>query len=297
MGYYKVIDISQYNTVTDLEKASRSCDGVIVRLGIRGYSRGTFKVDSKFAVYVQKLISIGVPWGVYFLTQAISAAEADEEAVYCISHLMMLNRANMTLGVWCDSEYSNNLHTGRADRIVPVRRTEYANIFCRKLALSGYTNTGVYCSESWSTSMLVYSQIEYPFWIAKYGSNNGKPQIKPAVPHDLWQYTSRASVPGIKGNVDMSVLYKPLTDVIPNTPLAEEANPYQVPTYTLYRYRIGMRADYVMWLQWELNQMGYGLIVDGKFGRATDIALRDAQRHVGLTVDGKCGPATRAKLK
>lgn len=293
MKNLKIIDLSQYNNVTDLKKATKNCDGVILRLGIRGYSAGNLRLDSRFLERVWQLIQLKVNWGVYFLTQAISATEAEQEAVFCIENLMNLDRAKMTLGVWCDSEYSNEKKTGRADRISKARRTEYANVFCRKLVLSGFRKTGVYCSESWANSMLESGKVEYPFWIAKYGTNNGKQQKAPGMKHDMWQYTSKGSIPGIAGNVDVSVLYSILEDV----PVEEKKNPYTEPIYTLFRYRPLMNKDFVRWLQFELNELGYGLAVDGVFGKDTDAALRDAQKRLGLVVDGKCGPATREKLK
>lgn len=77
----------------------------------------------------------------------------------------------------------------------------------------------------------------------------------------------------------------------------KQSNPYPVPTYTLYRFRPAMKKEYVRWLQWALNRLGYGLELDGKFGPATLAALKDTQKRFGLEIDGRCGPATRAVLK
>lgn len=54
-----------------------------------------------------------------------------------------------------------------------------------------------------------------PFWVARYGKNNGQrpakrfdPQRKVPVewgPWDIWQYTSRGTVPGIDGRVDLDL--------------------------------------------------------------------------------------------
>ena len=87
----KIIDISQYNTVTNIAQAAGNCDGFILRLGIRGYAGGRLKMDKKFLTYVNALISLGKPWGVYFLTQALSNAEAEAEAAYCLALLAGLN--------------------------------------------------------------------------------------------------------------------------------------------------------------------------------------------------------------
>ena len=78
-----IIDLSQYNTVTDLRKAAAQCDGIILRLGIRGYSAGKLKLDKRFKEWAKELARLGKLRGVYFVTQAVSAAEAEEEALGC----------------------------------------------------------------------------------------------------------------------------------------------------------------------------------------------------------------------
>lgn len=70
--------------------------------------------------------------------------------------------------------------------------------------------------------------------------------------------------------------------------------PYPEPCANVRKGSTGIGAK---WVQWMLNQHGYGLAVDGDFGVKSDAALRDFQRSNGLTVDGICGKLTRAVLK
>jgi hypothetical protein len=56
--------------------------------------------------------------------------------------------------------------------------------------------------------------------------------------------------------------------------------------------RKGDQGVLVSELQRLLNQYGYGLVVDGKFGAKTYNALRMFQSSVGLDSDGVCGPKT-----
>jgi GH25 family lysozyme M1 (1,4-beta-N-acetylmuramidase) len=53
----------------------------------------------------------------------------------------------------------------------------------------------------------------YDLWIADYRST------RPTITHGMWQYTSKATVDGISGNVDMSHAYKDYPAIIKNAGL------------------------------------------------------------------------------
>lgn len=74
-------------------------------------------------------------------------------------------------------------------------------------------------------------------------------------------------------------------------------NPYPVPTRTIYRATPTLTGEDVKWVQWELIQAGHSIDLDGRFGPASDKALRAYQQAHGLEVDGRCGPATRASMQ
>ena len=143
-------------------------------------------------------------------------------------------------------------------------------------------------------------------WIARYGKNNGKCDVKyqPQVPNMVgWQYTSKGRVGGIAGNVDMNVWYKELEAVQGNT--KAYSNPYAEPTRLLKKTVPCMRGDDVRWLQFALihhgclsavNAKGKSNI-DGILGKDTATAIGVFQKKVGITVDCKCGAVTREYLK
>ena len=88
-----------------------------------------------------------------------------------------------------------------------------------------------------------------------------------------------------------------LPDYASKATAEKELNPYPVPTRTIYyRKPIVLKGDDVKWVQWHLVQAGYDIEIDGKFGPASNKALRDYQSKHGLAVDGRCGPATRANM-
>lgn len=61
--------------------------------------------------------------------------------------------------------------------------------------------------------------------------------------------------------------------------------------------RRGDAGDDVKRLQQELCDLGYGISVDGKFGSATEQAVKKFQKEHGLTVDGVVGAKTWAALE
>ena len=85
---------------------------------------------------------------------------------------------------------------------------------------------------------------------------------------------------------DLTEWDKPLNGI-------SDINPYSVPASTLKQGSSGIG---VKWLQWELNQRGYGLKVDGIYGPKTSDAVRDYQNRNMLISDGIVGPATRGAL-
>ncbi len=71
-------------------------------------------------------------------------------------------------------------------------------------------------------------------------------------------------------------------------------NPYEEP---LTNICYGMKSQSVKWIQFELNQKGYSLSVDGIFGVQTLGAVIAFQKENALKADGIVGAVTRQTLK
>ena len=172
-----VIDVSSHQGSINWA-AVKGIDGVLIRLGYRGYGHGTLEIDKQFLANTRGCISNGIHFGVYWFTTAISAAEGKAEADF------VLNK------------------NGRSDQLGRAARTAAVKAFCERIADAGYT-AGIYASESWFKSQLDMTQLPYRIWCAKYSSS------KPTYPAemDAWQYTSSGTVPGIIGKVDHSHWY------------------------------------------------------------------------------------------
>lgn len=75
---------------------------------------------------------------------------------------------------------------------------------------------------------------------------------------------------------------------------SKELNPYSEPSGLL---KLASSGDGVKWLQFELNEAGYNLTVDGIFGNSTLSAVMNFQASCKIEVDGIVGKVTRSYLK
>ncbi|MDR0220251.1 MAG: endolysin, partial [Lachnospiraceae bacterium] len=58
--------------------------------------------------------------------------------------------------------------------------------------------------KDWFTNYLNPSELtQYVLWLAQYAVT----PTYTATRYDMWQYSSKGSVPGISGNVDMDISY------------------------------------------------------------------------------------------
>lgn len=206
-GAKLVIDISQYQSKVDYAKLAKVVDGIIIRVGYRGWGeRGNLCTDPSFKTHIEGTVENKIPYGFYFFSQATNAEEGKAEADYCYN---LIKDYKPTYPVYFDSENSSaGNNQGRADKISKADRTAAAVAFCKEINAKGLVG-GVYASENWFSADLEWDKIkDYSIWCAKYGSNNGTAQTKPTVAkYDGWQFTSQYSVSGISSKVDMSYFY------------------------------------------------------------------------------------------
>lgn len=198
-------DISFANTVENWKKFRNQVDGVIIRCGFRGYSKtGVIKTDAKWYQNIDNAIKFGMPFGIYFISQAVNKEEAKEEARYCLELLRERNAMNLiTLPIFIDIESSSEPnHKGRADGNSWGIRADIATAFMETIRDEGRLTSGVYASKSWLDNMYKTSWFNDGFcvWVAQY---NGSCTF--AFHYDAWQYTSKGKCEGVLGYVDLSV--------------------------------------------------------------------------------------------
>lgn len=203
----EIMDVSRYQgTINwDKVKASGKVDGVMIRaMGNSAAGRPSAPyTDPQFARNYSECKRLGIPVGVYGYFKAINRTEADKE-------LAMLKQAltgkTLSLPVAVDIEDEVQKPLGKA-------------------ALTDLTAYMLSTVESWGVYAMLYTGLwfgntflymggaelkPYDVWLAAYRTK--KPA--PSWPFGMWQYTSKARVPGVTTNVDMSHAYKDYAGII-----------------------------------------------------------------------------------
>ena len=123
--------------------------------------------------------------------------EAVEEASAVIE---LIKEYKIEYPIFIDTEGAGG--NGRADGLDPETRTLVCDAFCRTIENAGY-EAGVYGSRNWYNNMLYADRLEkYFIWLAEYRS---APLYQGY--YQMWQYSSKGSVDGINGNVDLNIYY------------------------------------------------------------------------------------------
>ena len=199
---YKGIDVSSHQGVIDWNLVAQ--DGVefaFIRVGFRGYgSEGKLVVDEMFHTNIQQAKEAGVKVGVYMFSQATTEAELDEEV-----QLVLDNIASYQLD--CPVVYDVEMISGngRMNKLTPEERTALTLRFCEKIAQAGYRPM-IYHNTEMAAIRINYDALEaYDKWYASYNRRMFFPYE-----FQVWQYSDKGSVQGIKTNVDMNISFAPL---------------------------------------------------------------------------------------
>ena len=196
------IDVSSHQGEIDWQKVAASgVEFAFLRLGYRGYgSEGTINLDSCFQKNLAGARAAGIKIGVYFFSQAITTAEAEEEARFVLENL---NGAYLEYPVVYDWEVIS-ASGARTAGLSNTTLTDCAVTFCQSVAMAGYTPMIYYNLPVGYTHYQLDRLVGYDVWFAQYAST-------PSMYYNyrIWQYSDKGSVPGIEGNVDMDLAFIP----------------------------------------------------------------------------------------
>lgn len=312
---YKGIDVSHYQGNIDWEKVKPQIDFAILRCGLGDDIPS--QDDKQFERNYSECFRLGIPFAVYFFTYAVNKAKVAKE----VAHIKrLLSGKKITAPVYIDVENTKGLDWRTVSDAVMLSIMQEFNL---QLNAIGY-RMGIYSSRSafWNEKMTDPWYDYISKWVAEYGDkvNNFNR------PHDIWQYTSKGGIDGIKGNVDMNISYnsvfakptavtapvnpqpKPINTAVKEWQLAAIADGYKFPKYgadgkwgaeceSVAKSAVcKKRLTYTNRNLTKVVQRKVGATVDGLFGKNTDTAVRNFQKSNGLTADGCVGINTWKKI-
>lgn len=192
------IDVSQWQGSIDFNKVKRAgYSFVIIRAGY-----GTGHIDRYWESNYQKAKAAGLSVGAYWYSYASSAAVAKAEAD---SFIKALAGKQLDFPVYMDLEEKSQISRGMDFCSALVKA------FCDEMEKAGFY-AGFYTSTSYARSVISSAvRNRYTYWAAEWGSACHSESA-----YAIWQYSSKGSVPGISGNVDLDVCVTDLSTTIKN---------------------------------------------------------------------------------
>ncbi len=188
------IDVSRWQGDIDFDKLkSAGVEFVIIRVGTTSGRDGEYVIDPKFVQNIEGANRVGIDVGVYFYSYAYSKASALKDAEWVIEQI---KDYDVTLPIAFDWEEWNDFNNFK---ISFFELTDAADTFLTRLEEEGYKGS-VYSSKYYLEN--IWLEHRHDIWLAHYTTKTdykGK--------YSMWQLCSNGKVDGIKGNVDIDVLY------------------------------------------------------------------------------------------
>ena len=193
------IDISKEQEEIDFVKLKKAgIEFVMIKVGARGYGGGQLIPDEKFKEHLEKAQSAGLSIGVYFFSQAVTEAEAVEEANMVIESL---KDSIITYPVAFDMEEIKG-DTSRIDTLSKEAKTKIAQAFLTTIKQAGY-KTMIYGNKEWLIKKVNLSTLsEYDIWLSQEAD-------VPDYPYkfNMWQYSFHGELDGVSGKVDLNLSF------------------------------------------------------------------------------------------
>lgn len=195
------VDVSSHQKAIDWNKVKAAgVEYAIIRVGFRGYGEaGTIVLDEYFHANIQAALKAGLKVGVYFFSQAITEAEAIEEAEFLLNEI---KGYNITFPIVYDPEDISG-DKARTDGLSGEQITNQCIAFCERIRQAGYTPM-IYANKRWTLTRIDLTRLtDYDLWLAAYVD-------QPDIPYlfTMWQYSSSGTVDGISGSVDLNISFK-----------------------------------------------------------------------------------------
>ncbi|WP_313340857.1 glycoside hydrolase family 25 protein [Lacrimispora sp.] len=157
--------------------------------------------DPYYSVNMTNAAKSGIKTGIFFYTQALDVATAEEEARYVLREI---KDYPISYPVAYDVESQYLLD----NRMTRQQITDNINAFCKIIEDAGYRPI-VYANNKWLNYHIDMSRIPYDVWYARYGTVND------CTNRTIWQCTDQGRVAGIEGDVTIEFSFKDYHGLIP----------------------------------------------------------------------------------
>lgn len=205
------IDVSSWQGKIDWAKVK--ADGIsfaLLRCASWDSKNNKYVIDPQFKNNVEGARANGIQIGVYIFSYADKVTGAtkssESEAKYVLEFLKQagLTPSSVSLPVYYDLELDRQAGYGKA------QLGQMAKTFCDIISAQGYS-VGIYANQNWWNNYLtdpVFSNTNWKRWVARYPIGASVAQQGSGVSRtDIWQFSSRGTVNGVSGSVDMNFDY------------------------------------------------------------------------------------------
>lgn len=195
-----IVDLNKTQKTVDWDVLAPLLDFVPIKASGLYANQG----DPLYAQHVAGAVSQGVPFHAFHFLYCKNETEARRDAG--LFFRIVKGQGHWPVAWVLDCEAGWGIEYSKARPVAEAFETELR----RLAAADGLDdiNVAIYIGHNrYREYALDYAHYYYR-WIPRYGANDGtlEAAIKPDHPCDLWQYTSHGRVPGIVGDVDLSVL-------------------------------------------------------------------------------------------
>lgn len=321
---YQGPDISTHNGNVDIKRVRVAG---YKRVGIRA-GFGKNNTDQKFGKNALACVNLGVPVILYWFSYAYTVDMAVKEAEYAVEHA---KKYWDKCPIAFDLEYDSVLYARKQGiNIDKELATAMAVAFMRRVEELGYIPV-IYSNKDYLKNYFDMDKITIQFnkvylWYARYASAITTEERNKA---DIWQFTSKGTIPGINGNVDINEFYTDFETVskepeensrcninILNFQKAANIDSYvdmdgkllvedgiDGPKTQYVRKQINMKAKkvglswkvgykghVVVWFQNRCNEiLGHSQVADGLYSKNSRSECLQLQHKLGLKEDGIAG--------
>lgn len=260
---YRLPDISQHQGSVNFKRVrDAGYPAVMLRAG---YGRNN--IDQRYAANALACLNLQIPAAVYWFSYALSRDMADYEAACAIGQAA---KYWTKCPVAFDLEYDSVRYAAtKGVKIDRDKATGFAVVFLDRVAKAGYVPV-LYTNKDYLRNYFDYARIRaavpgVKLWYALYGTTIPAEDLAKT---DLWQYTSKAVIPGISGNVDLNNAYTDIFFGASDTGFAPVRKKDKTPNLYIRSFQTAANADGYR------DQDGKKLAEDGIDGAKTQYVRR-----------------------